>query len=94
MARGGKLFRGNLLSIRRKRRRSMQCECPLWVKAGKAQNEYMLSGLPPIATDARTSAIGSFVPLGDIEFTHSITSSVVASRVDGTVKPKAKPAFL
>ncbi len=29
---------------------------------GKAQNEPMLSGLPPIATDARTSSIGSIVP--------------------------------
>ncbi len=32
------------------------------VKPGKAQNEHMLSGLPPIATDVRRSAIGSFVP--------------------------------
>ncbi len=26
----------------------------------------MLSGLPPIATDARTSSIGSFVPCADL----------------------------
>jgi len=26
----------------------------------------MLSALPPIATDARTSSIGSFVPEGDM----------------------------
>ncbi len=39
---------------------------PQWVKPGKAQNEHMLSALPPIATDARTSSIGSFVPEGDM----------------------------
>ena len=35
---------------------------PLWVKPGKAPSEHMFSGLPPIATDTRTSWIGSLVP--------------------------------
>jgi len=37
-------------------------ESQVWVKPGKAQNERMFSGLPPTATDARTSSVGSFVP--------------------------------
>src|SRR6266571_2587408 len=42
--------------------RSNQMQCPKWVKPGKVQNEHMSSALPPIATDARTSSMGSFVP--------------------------------
>ncbi len=37
-----------------------------WVNPGKAHNEHILSGLPPIATDARTSSIGSSVPVPDV----------------------------
>src|SRR6266581_8942910 len=40
-----------------------------WVKLGKAQIEHMLSALPPIATDARTSSIGGFVPKADYDRT-------------------------
>src|SRR6266705_4113256 len=37
-----------------------------WVTTGKAQTEQRSSALPPIATDAQTSWIGSFVPGADI----------------------------
>jgi hypothetical protein len=39
-------------------------------KARKAQSEQISSALAPIASDARTSLIGSYVPNSDI--THSI----------------------
>src|SRR5712692_1683213 len=42
-----------------------------WVKLGQAQIEHILSALPPIATDARTSSIGGFVPRRDITTAHS-----------------------
>ncbi len=49
-------------------------ESPSRVNSGKVQNEHMLSGLPPIATDARTSSIGSFVPLPAIATRREVLS--------------------
>ena len=36
------------------------------IRTGKAQNEQMLSGLPPKATDERKFGIGSEVPLPEL----------------------------
>ena len=39
---------------------------PSWVTGGKAHAEHKTSGLPLIATDARTSSIGGFGPIPDV----------------------------
>src|SRR5262249_57277107 len=39
--------------------------CPLWVKSGKAQNEQMLSALPPKADKSRQARYLRFVPKAD-----------------------------
>jgi hypothetical protein len=51
------------------------------------------SGLPPIATELRTSRIGSFVPLAEVTRFYSITSSARTSSVGGTVIPIERAVF-
>jgi hypothetical protein len=40
--------------------------CPTRVTGGKAHAEHKASGLPLIATDARTSSIGGFGPVHEV----------------------------
>jgi hypothetical protein len=64
-------------------------QCPKWVTGGKAHSEHNTSGLPPIATDARTLRLFSRVHMSRHPPSHSITTSARASRVGGTSRPRA-----